>query len=65
MLANLGFAVAVVALMLILFWPRRQRLNHRPEPPTLNQPSSAPWLPPTARPPRDRGELERAPEGIN
>jgi hypothetical protein len=32
MLANLGFALAVVALMLILFWPRRQRLNHRPEP---------------------------------
>jgi hypothetical protein len=24
-LANLGFALAVVALMLILFWPRRQR----------------------------------------
>jgi hypothetical protein len=25
MLANLGFALAVVALMLILFWPRRRR----------------------------------------
>jgi hypothetical protein len=42
MLANIGFALAVVALMLILFWPRRQRLNHRPELATLNPPSRPP-----------------------